>query len=192
MMSLHRYCAWLTGLVLTLSYVFAVAQNTIELQPDKGLLVIDGHPFVLEGSTVIGLDYTCRTSTGDWSCGQAAWRALEDRARSGVITCTPLVSLTGSTTAPVLAECAVNNENLNAWLVRHGWALSDNTPSALFVSEEKAAQAEQLGIWRDGFAPPSHWRAQDVTECSACSARHQSIVRTRELRQQSSPGNNSN
>jgi len=47
MMSPHRYCAWLTGLVLTLSYVLAVAQNTIELQPDKGLLVIDGHPFVL-------------------------------------------------------------------------------------------------------------------------------------------------
>jgi hypothetical protein len=54
MMSPHRYCAWLTGLVLTLSYVLAVAQNTIELQPDKGLLVIDGHPFVLQGSTVIG------------------------------------------------------------------------------------------------------------------------------------------
>jgi len=66
MMSLHRYCAWLAGLVLTLSYVFAVAQNTIELQPDKGLLVIDGHPFVLEGSTVIGLDYTValRPATG--------------------------------------------------------------------------------------------------------------------------------
>ena len=191
-MCLHRYCGcWLTGLVLTLSYVLAVAQNTIEIQPDKGLLVIDGHPFVLQGSTVIGLDHTCRTSAGDWSCGQAAWRALEDRARRDVITCTPSVSLTGSTTAPVPAECTVNNANLNAWLVRRGWALSDNTPSALFVSEENAAQAEQLGIWRDGFIPPSHWRAL-ATECSACSARHQSIVRTRELRQQSSPASNSN
>ena len=191
MMSLHRYCAWLTGLVLTLSYVLAVAQNTIELQPDKGLLVIDGHPFVLQGSTVIGPDRACRTSTGDWSCGQAAWRALEERVRSGVITCTPLVPLTGSTTVPIPAECAVNNENLNAWLVRRGWALSDDTSSALFVSEENAAQAEQLGIWRDGFVPPSHWRALAI-KCSACSARHQSIVRTRELRQQSSPANNSN
>jgi hypothetical protein len=191
MMSLHRYCAWLTGLVLTLSYVLAVAQNTIELQPDKGLLVIDGHPFVLQGSTVIGPDRTCRTSTGDWSCGQAAWQALEERVRSGIIICTPLGSLTGSTTVPVPAECAVNNENLNAWLVRRGWALSDDTSSALFVSEENAAQAEQLGIWRDGFAPPSHWRALAI-KCSACSARHQSIVRTRELRQQSSPANNSN
>ena len=191
MMSLHRYCAWLTGLVLTLSYVLAVAQNTIELQPDKGLLVIDGHPFVLQGSTVIGPDRTCRTSTGDWSCGQAAWQALEERVRSGIIICTPLGSLTGSTTVPVPAECAVNNENLNAWLVRRGWALSDDTSSALFVSEENAAQAEQLGIWRDGFAPPSHWRALAI-KCSACSARHQSIVRTRELRQQSSPTNNSN
>ena len=190
-MSLHRYCAWLTGLVLTLSYVLAVAQNTIELQPDKGLLVIDGHPFVLQGSTVIGPDRTCRTSTGDWSCGQAAWQALEERVRSGIIICTPLGSLTGSTTVPVPAECAVNNENLNAWLVRRGWALSDDTSSALFVSEENAAQAEQLGIWRDGFAPPSHWRALAI-KCSACSARHQSIVRTRELRQQSSPTNNSN
>jgi hypothetical protein len=192
MMSLHRYCSWLTGLVLTLSYVVAVAQNTIELQPDKGLLVIDSRPFTLQGSTVIDPDHTCRTPTGDWTCGQAAWRALEGRARNGVITCTPLVSLMDSTTAPVLAECTVNNENLNAWLVRHGWALSDNTPSALFVSEEKAAQTEQLGIWRGGFVPPSHWRAQDVTECNACTARHQSIVRARELRQQSSPANNSN
>jgi hypothetical protein len=191
MISLHRYCAWLTGLVLTLSYVLAVAQNTIELQPDKGLLVIDGHPFVLQGSTVIGPDRACRTSTGDWSCGQAAWRALEGRVRSGIIICTPLGSLTGSTTVPVPAECTVNNKNLNAWLVRRGWALSDDTPSALFVSGENAAQAEQLGIWRDGFVPPSHWRALAI-KCSACSARHQSIVRTRELRQQSSPTNNSN
>jgi len=191
MMSLHRYCAWLTGLVLTLSYVLAVAQNTIELQPDKGLLVIDGHPFVLQGSTVIGPQRTCRTSTGDWSCGQAAWRALEERVRSGIIICTPLLPLTGSAAA-VSAECAVDNENLNAWLVRRGWALSDDTPSALFVSEENAAQAEQAGIWRGGFVPPSDWRAQGATECNACSARHQSIVRTRELRQQSSPTNNSN
>jgi len=191
MPSLHRYCVWLTGLGLALSNVLAVAQNTIELQPDKGWLVIDGHPFILQGSMVIDPDRTCRTPSGDWECGQAAWRALEDRVRVGVITCTPLLSLAGSTAA-VSAECAVDNENLNAWLVRRGWALSDDTPSALFVSEEKAAQAEQLGIWRGGFIPPSHWRAQDVTECSACTARHQSIVRARELRQQSSPASNSN
>ena len=185
MSSLHRYCAWLIGLGLAVSHVLAVAQTTIELQPDKGLLIIDGHPFVLHGSTVIGPDHTCRTPSGEWDCGQAAWRALEERARSGIITCTPLLSLTGSTAA-VSAECALNNENLNAWLVRRGWALSDDTPSALFVSEENAAQAEQVGIWRGGFVPPSDWRAQGATECNACNARHQSIVRTRELRQQSS------
>jgi hypothetical protein len=192
MTSLHRYCAWIISLGLTLCCVVAVAQNTIELHPDKGLLVIDSHPLVLQGSTVIDPDHTCRTLAGDWSCGQAAWRALEGRARSGVITCTPLPSLTDSTTAAVSAECAINNESLNAWLVRRGWALSDDAPSALFVSEEHAARAEQVGIWRGGFVPPSHWRAQGATECNACTARHQSIVRTRELRQQNSPANNSN
>ena len=72
MTSLHRYCAWMISLGLTLCCVVAVAQNTIELHPDKGLLVIDSHPLVLQGSTVIDPDHTCRTLAGDWNCGQAA------------------------------------------------------------------------------------------------------------------------
>ena len=84
------------------------------------------------------------------------------------------------------AECTLNGASVNAWLVRYGWALADDSLAAPFHEEEAQAQQEALGIWRNGFLPPRKWRAVASSECNVCSDRHESILRSKETRQQTS------
>jgi endonuclease YncB( thermonuclease family) len=42
--------------------------------------------------------------------------------------------------------------------VAQGWALAYRRYSTLYVSEEAAAKAARLGIWRGPFKAPWDWR----------------------------------
>lgn len=48
------------------------------------------------------------------------------------------------------------------------------------------ARSGKQGMWRDGFQPPSQWRAEDSNpedaSCSVCTLRHHSFARSRKRR----------
>jgi hypothetical protein len=58
----------------------------------------------------------------------------------------------------VIAVCYVGSTDLNAWLVRNGWALAYRRYSREYVPEERRAEADEAGIWRGEFVPPWEWR----------------------------------
>jgi hypothetical protein len=58
----------------------------------------------------------------------------------------------------LIAVCYVGSTDLNAWLVRNGWALADRRYSRDYVPEERRAEADGAGIWRGEFVPPWDWR----------------------------------
>ncbi|HCX87412.1 MAG TPA: hypothetical protein DG761_05265 [Gammaproteobacteria bacterium] len=161
------------------------AQPLVTVYPEGGLIALGEDVYRLDGSTLPHPDALCRGHNGDWQCGEAAWQALAVRVRNGTLECAPLIPFSASATEGLPAKCTLDGESLNAWLVRQGWALTDDTPAAPFQAEEALAQQEALGIWRGGFRPPQNWRAAGSGDCSVCSARHESIVRSREQRQQS-------
>ncbi len=169
-----------------------LAQSQVAIHPTKGYLVLNDTTYRLDGATLPHPDALCQSDSGNWRCGETAWTALQEHATSGRVDCRPLISLSASmsTTDALPAECTVNGASLNAWLVRYGWALIDDSPAAPFQEEETLAQQEAIGIWRDGFMPPRKWRAAASSECNVCTARHESIVRSKETRQQTSANEN--
>jgi hypothetical protein len=166
----------------------AYGESSVIVHPARGVLILNNTAYRLDGASLPRLDALCQANSGTWRCGETAWAALQDRVTRGRIDCNPLISLSASTSAAenLPAECTVDGTSLNAWLVRYGWALADDSPAAPFQEEEAQARQEALGIWRDGFIPPWEWRAAASSECNVCNARHESIVRSKETRQQKS------
>ena len=166
----------------------AFGQSSVAVHPAKGVLILDDTVYHLDSATLPRPDALCQGNGVTWRCGETAWTTLQDRVSRGRINCRPLVSLSASVsiTEPLPAECTLDGASLNAWLVRYGWALADDSPAAPFQEEEAQARQEALGIWRDGFMPPLEWRAAASSECDVCSARHESIVRSKETRQRKS------
>ena len=172
--------------------ISAYGESSVIVHPARGVLILNNTAYRLDGASLPRLDALCQANSGTWRCGETAWAALQDRVTRGRIDCNPLISLSASTSAAenLPAECTVDGTSLNAWLVRYGWALADDSPAAPFQEEEAQARQEALGIWRDGFMPPLEWRAAASLECDVCSARHESIVRSKEARQQTSTEGN--
>ena len=54
--------------------------------------------------------------------------------------------------------CFVGSRDLNAEMVRQGWALAYQKYSTDYVIQEKVAQSERTGIWSGQFVSPWDWR----------------------------------
>lgn len=59
-----------------------------------------------------------------------------------------------------VAECFDGSLNINAEMVRLGWAVAYRRHGVFFVPQENEARAAQRGIWQGHFDPPEDWRAQ--------------------------------
>jgi endonuclease YncB( thermonuclease family) len=142
--------------------------------PRSGPADIVGKAWVIDGDTVdvssprgrarvrlLGIDApesAQRCTDGlkhDWLCGQAATRALVDHVGGRQLACTS----TGlDRYRRVLAWCRLpDGSDLNAWLVREGWALAYGFTTP-YRNEEDAARAAHRGIWSSTFVPPWEWR----------------------------------
>ncbi|HJN23278.1 MAG TPA: thermonuclease family protein [Rhodospirillales bacterium] len=58
----------------------------------------------------------------------------------------------------LLAICHVNGEDLNARMVREGWALGERRLSKKYTAEETTAKQANKRLWGMQFTPPWEWR----------------------------------
>jgi endonuclease YncB( thermonuclease family) len=58
----------------------------------------------------------------------------------------------------LIAVCYSGTINLNAELVRLGWAMAYRRYSKDYISVEKEAQTAKRGMWAGEFEPPWKWR----------------------------------
>jgi endonuclease YncB( thermonuclease family) len=104
----------------------------------------------------------CRLEAHDWPCGQAATAAVDALVGSDPVAC----EVYGHDRwGRALAVCQQNGLDLNAEIVRNGWALAWYPESgAVLGPSYAAAQAEaevkQAGIWQGEFTDPWVWRRQ--------------------------------
>jgi len=127
--------------------------------------VIDGDTIVV-GDTRIRLEgidapetaQTCgRKWFGSWPCGTAATEALIKLIGSKPVRCEPRgLDKYGRT----LATCFVDGHDINAQMVRQGWAWAFVRYSTSYVPEEAAAKAEGLGIWQGEAMPAWEFRSR--------------------------------
>ena len=60
----------------------------------------------------------------------------------------------------LVAVCYAGDDDLNAMMVRDGWALAYRRYGKDYVSQETQARAAGAGLWQGNFVEPWEWRKQ--------------------------------
>jgi endonuclease YncB( thermonuclease family) len=132
---------------------------------------INGPARIVDGDTLVvrnvkirlhGIDaperkQLCQTGAGDYLCGQSATRALGKLIESSAVRC---VEKDRDRYGRVVAVCHAGPTNLNAALVRQGWALAYRRYSKDFVDAEADAKNNKRGLWAGRFTAPWDWRTE--------------------------------
>ena len=139
----------------------AAAQSTV----DGIASVIDGDTLNIHGQRIRlhGIDAPessqfCEKDGKQYRCGQRAALALADKIGRATVRCEQRDI---DRYKRIVAVCNLGNVDLNAWMVRQGWAIAYRQYSRDYVGDESAAQAEKAGIWAGRFIKPSRWRRGD-------------------------------
>lgn len=128
--------------------------------------VIDGDTLEVHGQRIrlLGIDapesrQTCMKGGKPWRCGKDAAFALADKIGYKPVTCEAKGK--PDRYGRATAVCRLGSEDLNAWMVREGWAMAYRQYSRAYVEDEAAARESRRGIWSSEFTPPWEWRKQD-------------------------------
>lgn len=98
---------------------------------------------------------SCVADGRRWPCGERATRALASRIGSRTVNCE---ERDRDRYGRSVGVCREAGEDLNAWMVRQGWALAYRRYSRAYVAEESEARTARRGMWRGDFVKPWDWR----------------------------------
>jgi endonuclease YncB( thermonuclease family) len=129
---------------------------------DGDTIEIAGTRIRLEGIDAPETDQPCTDARGKpWPCGRAATNELRAHVRGRALTCN---SRALDRYRRSLAVCSLpDGSDINAWMVRQGWAVAYGL-ARLYVSEEAEAEKAKQGMWTGSFTLPSQWRQQHQHE----------------------------
>jgi len=135
--------------------VFSKTINGIALVVDGDTLHIEKNKIRLHGIDAPEIDQTCTINDKVWHCGLESISALKKLVLNNIISC--VVSDTDKYKR-YIAECFINNKNINKSMVRNGWAIAYRYYSLDFVEDEKLAKKDKIGIWQGQFQEPYLFR----------------------------------
>lgn len=120
--------------------------NTIEIEQTK---------IRLSGIDAPGTDQICLDAHGQkWACGVAARDELIKHSSGRTWDChTTGLDEYGRS----LGSCFIAGEDVNAWMVSSGWALSSSQYRNTYVIYEVVASNAYAGIWSGAFIAPWDW-----------------------------------
>jgi endonuclease YncB( thermonuclease family) len=115
----------------------------------------------LSGIDAPETDQLCLDAKGEkWACGIVARDELIKHSNGQAWECTT----TGTDRyGRSLANCFVEGEDVSAWMVRSGWALSFVRYSHSYDADETAARDAGAGLWSGSFIAPWDWRHRNKT-----------------------------
>ena len=126
--------------------------------------VVDGDTLDLGGRRIrlFGIDapesaQTCERDGAAYACGQAAKRYLEALIGGQPVACR---AHDKDRYGRTVATCTVGAADINAAMVRAGWAVAYRQYSKTYVPLEEEAHSQRAGIWAGTFEPPSTWRRE--------------------------------
>lgn len=122
---------------------------------DGDSLRMGEHSIRLYGIDAVEARQTCRLQGEAWACGRASRRALERLVDGKTVTCV----VRDMDRTRFVSVCTAGGVELNAQMVRRGWAVAYTQYSRDYVDEEAAARAEGLALWRSDFERPHDHRA---------------------------------
>jgi len=92
----------------------------------------------------------------DYKCGKKSTLALLKKLKDKKVKC--ILEDNKDRYKRNIGTCYVKNQDINAWLVKNGYALAYTRYSKKYMLQEKYAQENKLGIWRGTFMKPEKWR----------------------------------
>lgn len=166
--------SWLLGVLLLL---LAASQSEGSAATISGVAQISDGDTVVVGRSKIRLvgidapetDQVCVGSSGaTYRCGIASRHALIEIIGSHLLTCQ------GQETDRYgrhLMVCHAGGININAEMVRQGWALAFRRYSTSYVTHEEVARSREAGMWSGAFVAPWDWRGRNL-QTTILGARH--------------------
>jgi endonuclease YncB( thermonuclease family) len=97
----------------------------------------------------------CEKDGKRYRCGRHAALALSDKIGRATIKCEQRDI---DRYKRIVALCRLGDIDLNAWMVRRGWAMAYRRYSRDYVNDESAARSAKAGIWAGRFIEPAKWR----------------------------------
>jgi endonuclease YncB( thermonuclease family) len=153
-------------LSLIIAIGFAALGIVVARPPGR---MIEGPARVVDGDTLWigrskirlrGIDaperqQSCTVDRRSYACGHAATEALRQRLDEKSISC----RVSGRDRYErLLARCRLDGDDIGAWLVRVGLAVSYGD----YEREETTARKRKLGLWAGSFERPSAWRQRNA------------------------------
>ena len=112
----------------------------------------------LNGIDAPELHQTCQDAQGrSYSCGLSAKEALRDLIAGETLRC---ASIDIDRYGRNVVACLAGTRDINAAMVRMGWAIAYRQHSVAYLAEEDEARRASRGIWQGRFENPQQWRAR--------------------------------
>ena len=125
---------------------------------DGDTIDVAGHRIRLEGIDAPESGQWCpKRHLGTWPCGKAATRKLKELIADRPVTCDDVGR---GKHGRVIGICRIDGQDINALMVRSGYAWAFVKYSHSYVSEESKARMSRIGIWSGAPAIPA-WQYRE-------------------------------
>lgn len=150
----------LTATTFGLALLFIARMDEVATQSRAGrpqvhdgdTLTVGGVRMRLRGIDAPEYRQTCKLDGQDYACGTQARSELAALTAGGPVDCEGWET---DRYGRLLATCRAGQTDLNAEMVRSGWAVSYGG----YATEEREARNAARGLWRGSFETPREWRA---------------------------------
>ena len=149
--------------LLVISYLCLYSFNVFSKEKILGkALIIDGDTIHIGENKIRlhGIDapeyrQTCTIDNKMWDCGIESKIALENFILKKEVNC-KIIDV--DQYRRFVGICFLENQNINQYMVRNGWAIAYRYYSLKFVNDEEFAKKNKLGIWQGSFIEPYLFR----------------------------------
>ena len=144
-------------LIVSLAWPAAAQEHSgIPRVVDGNTIIINSQNIRLHGIEAPNAEQLCEIAGESWLCGWEATNALAHIVGRHWVSCRQNHL---NEKGVVDAICFAGNVlNINAWMVRNGWATAKNKNNTRFIQLETLARQEQIGIWRTKYKNTEHLR----------------------------------
>ena len=98
----------------------------------------------------------CIKNAKEYNCGIVATEALIKKIGKKAVKC--LTQKNKDRYNRFIGVCFVDQEDLNKWMVRNGYAIAYRRYSKDYILDEEFAKRNKLGLWSGTFLKPEKWR----------------------------------
>ncbi|MGZ1520293.1 thermonuclease family protein [Xanthomonas citri] len=98
----------------------------------------------------------CTSQDGlSWPCGRRSAAALDHFLLDKTVRCQAKDT---DRYGRVVAECFVQGQSVNRWMVRSGWAVAYRQYATAFIADEANAKQQRRNVWQEPFQMPADYR----------------------------------